>query len=247
MAKTVEITTTQHVVIEYELAALRDRLLALLLDLTVTFVGWLLIMLFVLLLDINNVSEAFAIYLSVGWIVAFFLYHTISNNLMDGRTLGKSALGIKIVRLDGKKPKWMDYLLRSMLYFLDLLASSGLVGAILIKITPKAQRLGDIAANTTVVKVISSAGRFSLRDILNISTIENYNPVYPQVRQLSEQDMILIKNALARQSRFRNEAHEYALETLADHIGRVLRIEPRPHGAKDFLRTLLRDYIVLTR
>ena len=76
MQKTIEITTTQNVTIEYELAELRERMLAWLLDIVIVIIGYLL-----LLQLIQMVFGALA-----GWgmwrmlvailpFVAFFLYH----------------------------------------------------------------------------------------------------------------------------------------------------------------------------
>jgi hypothetical protein len=151
------------------------------------------------------------------------------------------------VRLDGKDPEWSDVVLRAVLHLVDSLFSFSVIGAVLIKTTAKSQRLGDLAANTTVIKIKGNGYQFRLSDILGISTLDNYQPTYPQVRDLSEQDMIFIKNVLSRLQRYPNQAHQEVVEDLVTHLLPLLRLDQRPPNRVEFLRTLLRDYIVLTR
>ena len=164
-----------------------------------------------------------------------------------GQTLGKKALNIKVVRLDGKDPEWGDVVLRAILHVVDSLASAGAIGLLLIKTTGKCQRLGDMAANTTVIRLFASHFMFRLENILNISSLETYTPMYPQVRSLSEQDLIFIKNVLTRYQNYPNTAHYNVMEDLTTQLMPLLGIEQRPANRSDFLKTLLRDYIVLTR
>ena len=167
--------------------------------------------------------------------------------LNGGQSLGKMGLSIRVVRLDGKEPEWSDVVLRSMLQLVDALFCFGIIGMLLIKTTPKCQRLGDMAANTTVIKIHQSGWRFRLEDILNISTMQNHQPTFPQVRSLSERDMIFVKNVLARYQRYPNQAHEEVIEDLVSHLMPLLDIRERPLNRLEFLKTLLKDYIVLTR
>lgn len=251
MNKSIDINTTQNVTIEYELASLYERVGAWLLDALIIGLGYGV---FAFL-----TFSAFGDYLTsesgIGWglflwllfFLFFFGYHFLFEILNAGQTLGKAALNLKVVRLDGREADWSDVLIRSSLYLVDALATGGIVGMLLIKTTVKSQRLGDMAANTTVIKVLNQSSRFSLREILNISTIEQYQPVYPQVRQLTEKDMIFIKTTLNRYHRYGNMAHAEAIDELAIHLQPLLGIEKLPNNRVEFLRTLLRDYIVLTR
>lgn len=246
MAKTIEITTTQHVAIEYELASLRERLLAWALDFFI--IAFLYLLLF-------QLFSAFAVFASdtastmfvLSLVAVFFLYHIFFEIWNVGQTPGKKVLNIKVVRLDGKDPEWGDVVLRAILLTLDALFSFGAIGALLIKTTGKGRRLGDMAANTTVIKLFSTQFQYRLQDILNISSLQNYTPVYPQVRELSESDMIFIKKALTRNSLYPNQAHHEVIIDLSTRLIALLGIEQTPANRVEFLKTLLRDYIVLTR
>ena len=249
MQKTIDIRTTQNVTIEYELAGLRERALAFLLDCFLLMAGYFV--LFTMLTIIFSTSWLD----DGGWIrvvvflpfLIFFLYNILFEIMNGGQTIGKKAMGIKVVRLDGKDPEWGDVILRAILQLVDSMFSSGVIGALLVKTTPKSQRLGDMAANTTVIKIGNTRFQFTLLDILSISSLDNYLPMFPQVRNLAERDMIFIKNAISRYQQYPNAAHHHVVEDLVTHLMPILDIDKRPLNRIEFLKTLLRDYIVLTR
>ncbi len=249
MQKTIEITTTQNVTIEYELAELRERMLAWLLDFVIVVFGYLLLIQLIqsVLGGLSDLGMGWVMLVAIFPFVAFFLYHSFFEIWSLGQTPGKRALNIRVVRLDGKDPEWSDVVLRALLQMVDTLFSAGVIGILFIKTTDKCQRLGDLAAHTTVVKIYSSRFRYLLKDILNISSLENYQPVFPQVRNLNEQDMLFIKTVLTRRNRYPNQAHDEVMEDLVTQLMPVLGLEQRPLNRQDFLKTILRDYIVLTR
>lgn len=247
--RTIEIRTTQNVTIEYELADLKDRFFA-------YFIDWLIIIAFYTFLAIvlaTTVGEYifdsainsnfFFLFLPLG---LFVFYQLFSEVLANGQSFGKKAMGIKVVRLDGKEPTLSDFLLRSAFHMVDTFTSLGIVAAILVSTSSKSQRLGDMTANTTVIKVKFSL-RFRLEDILKINTLDDYEPAYPEVRKLSEQDMLLIKTIISRYRRHRNKAHQEVVDELVTTlVGQLDLVEP-PRDKIGFLKTLIRDYIVLTR
>ena len=76
MQKTIEITTTQNVTIEYELAELRERMLAWLLDLVIVVFGYLLLVqLFQFVFGFIGDLGMWKVLISLLPFVAFFLYH----------------------------------------------------------------------------------------------------------------------------------------------------------------------------
>jgi uncharacterized RDD family membrane protein YckC len=245
MNKSIEITTTQNVTIEYELAPLRERILAWMLDLVIVVVGYILLYQLISLI-FGGISDGAIVFFLLP-LLLYFLYNIFFEIWNGGQTPGKMATNIKVVRLDGKDPEWSDVVLRALLQLVDSLFSAGVVGVLLIKTTGKRQRFGDMAANTTVIRLFGSHFAYRLEDILNISSLENYQPVFPQVRRLSERDMIFIKNVLSRRQTYANQAHDEVMEDLVTHLMPLLDIEQRPGNRPEFLKTLLRDYIVLTR
>lgn len=246
--KTIEIRTTQNVVIEYELATLGDRLVAFLIDFAlIAIVYFFLLIVYFDWLNASTESSMFLyFFLRLVPIVGFMAYQFLFESLADGRSIGKMAMGIKVARLDGQEPTLSDYLLRSIFHLVDSILSFGVLAALLISSSAKSQRFGDLTANTTVIKLRSNR-RFLLEDILKIDSLEQYVPVYPQVKNLSEKDMLLIKNVISRVQQYNNKAHGAAVSQISALLVKQLNIEEPPKNQIDFLKQLLKDYIVLTR
>ncbi len=249
--RSIEIRTAQNVTIEYEIASLRDRGMATFIDLIIICAFFFFVFIFIALFipsvfgSVNQEFFLVVLYL-VSPVTGFLVYQFASEVLAGGQSWGKKAMGIQVVRLDGKEPELTDYLLRTVFHIVDTIFSAGVLAAIVIGSSAKGQRLGDLTANTTVIRK-RSVQRYRLEDILRIESLEGYQPHYPEVRQLSEQDMLLVKTVVTRSQNFRNWAHQEAVAQTAQRMAEVLDI-PLPEGDKlAFLKTLLRDYIVLTR
>ncbi len=251
--KTIDITTTQKVTIEYELAGLRDRFLANIIDsmLVLLFGGFFILIISAafwneLTMDgeINNRGQMLLTVLLP--IFIFLSYHFFSELIMDGQSLGKKAVGIKVIKLNGKEASASDYLLRALFHFFDSLSSLFILGSLLVVSSEKSQRLGDLAANTAVIKVKFNL-RFRLEDIMKINSLADYEPLHPDVRQFTEQDMLLIKSVIARQRLYNNPAHREVVNNLVRDLMLKLDIVDPPKDKIHFLKTLIRDYIVLTR
>ena len=242
--RTIEITTTQNVTIEYELATLRDRFFA-------YFIDWLIIIavcvflstLLLVAFEVFNSGSVVGFLMPVG---IFILYQVFSEIFANGQSWGKKAIGIKVVRLDGKEPSVSDFLLRAVFHIVDTVISFGVMAALLVSSSAKSQRLGDMTANTTVIKTKYSL-LFRLEDILKINTLDDYEPTYPEVRRLSEHDMLLIKSIISRYQKYRNKAHQEVVDELVENLSQQLDLIKTPVDKIGFLRTLIRDYIVLTR
>jgi uncharacterized RDD family membrane protein YckC len=86
-------------------------------------------------------------------IIVWLAYFTILEATV-GATVGKLALGVRVVNADGTKLDWGPALVRNVLRIVDAFPYfiPYLVGAILVWSSPTRQRLGDRAASTVVVR-----------------------------------------------------------------------------------------------
>ncbi len=86
---------------------------------------------------------------------AFYLAYVAALDGFRGRTLGKALCGIAVIREeDGSVPGPGRAALRAAMFlFVDMLA-----GIFMMLASPKRQRLGDIAANTLVIRKRGHAG-----------------------------------------------------------------------------------------
>lgn len=243
----IEIKTTQNVRIEYELASLRDRILAFVIDLTVVTIAYLIFTLFfTAAFDKFLDGSMLGVILALLPVVGFIAYQFFSEFFSDGQSLGKKALNIKVVRLDGRQPSLTDFLLRAIFHIIDTIFSSGILAALVISTSVKRQRLGDMTANTTVIRT-SNHLNFRLEDILKIESLEKYTPQYPEVKKLRDEDMLIIKNVIRRYQLYDNPAHADIIDDLVQKLSKLLDIPAPGTNKLEFLRTLLKDYIVLTR
>lgn len=245
--RTIEITTTHNVVIQYDLARVWDRIFAYLIDITLQIIV-LLIIGGILSTLLGPISKNLLLYVWVGlYLVLYVGYDLLMEIFNNGQSIGKMILGIKVVRLDGKEVKVGDYLLRWLFRPFDTAAYMfGAVAIILISSTQNSQRLGDILAHTTVIKLRKNLST-SISELLNIKSLNNYEPQYQQVRKLSEEDMLLTKETILSYTKYKNPAYFEAMEMLTHKLCAKMEVAPPKDNHLIFLRTLLSDYIVLTR
>lgn len=105
---------------------------------------------------VDTDTPAPALILFAVWIAWFFLvffgYDILFETLGRGRTLGKRALGIRVVRVAGGPVGFVTSAVRNLLRLVDFLPVFYGVGIVSILVTQRNQRLGDLAAGTLVVR-----------------------------------------------------------------------------------------------
>lgn len=237
--KSVEVTTSQNVTIQYELANTSQRILAFFLD--AIFLS-ILVYIFTLVL-ISLKSETLA---QLGVWIPILFYSPVSEMIGRGQSLGKKISRIKVIKADGGQMHFTDYTLRWAFRWADIYFSLGSLATLLISSTDKCQRIGDLFANTTVVRLQESS-LVTVNDLLNIKSSSNFEVIYPGIKQFSEEDLLFVKHVLYRKNKINNYAHETALKDTANKMATLLNIQTTPMPYDTFLRQLISDYIVLTR
>lgn len=226
----VTIRTSQNVLLEYQPASVGERILGALIDYAVIF-GWLLMM--GLLFSINGRTNTF---LMIILFLPIVFYDLLSEWLLNGQSVGKIAMNMRVVMLDGSQPGLGAYLLRWILRIVESVAFlGGIVPIITVAANGKGQRLGDIAAGTSVVRLKPAV---LLDDVLMQPQPENYTVQFPDVRLLSDRDMSLIRNIV-------QQGDETALQLTADKIKSVTGVQSNL-GNREFLRTVINDYQFIT-
>ena len=144
-----QIETAQNVSIQQNVASVATRIGSYLID-GLIIVGYYLIAIWIFnALDMSLGIEMWVVYLLLG--LPVFFYSLIFEVLMYGQTPGKYVNKIRVVKIDGSKPTFSSYLLRWMLRLIDISLASGSVALLTILLNGKGQRLGDMAAGTTVI------------------------------------------------------------------------------------------------
>lgn len=240
--RTIEILTTQNVTINYEVAEVKDRIFSSFIDILVMIVG--LAVLRLAFTASGMIAPTYFNYFIL--LPILFFYHLIFEIMFDGQSPGKKLLGLKVVKLTGTEPSLNDYLMRWALRPVDILFSLGSIGVMLISSSEKGQRLGDIVANTTIIKTNPSQN-IILDDILNIRSLENYQPVYANIREFNEQEMLLLKEVMDKSIKYQNNAHNEALDEAINMVKLRLDLSNTPSDKIGFIRTLIKDYVALSR
>jgi uncharacterized RDD family membrane protein YckC len=241
--KSIEIKTTQNVVLQYELADLRERILAFVIDFAaVMFTIWLLALVLFSISASETTATAVSFFLLFIWMFYSIAFEVFNN----GQSLGKMAMRIRVIKAAGGKASFPDYAARWVFRMVDVYLSLGALASILITSSSKAQRIGDIVANTAVVKLHPQMD-LKLKDLLAIRSQSSYQPQFLQAKQLVEEDVLLIKTTLDRFKEYPNQAHQVAMEKLSQKIKDVLALQNIRLDNRTFLQTILNDYVVLTR
>ncbi len=224
----VRIDTAQNVAIDFEVAGVGDRVLAALVD------YFILACYLIGMISLATALEAPLLF-RIG-LVPFLLYFLVCEVFFEGQSIGKRIRNIRVVRLGGGQPTPANYLLRWLLRFIDVELSSGMVALVTMLLNGKGQRLGDLAAGTTVVKVLP---RVHLRDTLLARVDDAYTPVF-DVSPLSEADVETARAvylALVEDGPTAFRLGIRAKAVLEKKLGTTSDLPPAA-----FLRTVIKDY-----
>jgi len=232
-----QIETAQNITIDQNTSHLGERMLAYIIDSFIVVVYTILVFVFLASLDVD-IEDQWAFYLILS-LPAFF-YYLLFETLMDGRTIGKGAMNLRVVKLDGSKPNFGNYFVRWALRIIDVSLTSGGGAVLTILIRGKGQRLGDIAAGTTV---ISEKKRVSLSDTLLRELPDDYQPTFPQVTVFKDQEMQTIKELYDKSKRNGNQNIIVSLDKrIKEVLGVQTSLEPI-----DFVDVIIKDYNYYTQ
>jgi len=232
-----QIETAQNISINQNTAHLGDRMLAFIVDTIIIVLYTFAMFLFLIYLNFDS-GDSWAIYMVMS--LPAFLYYVILETFMNGKTVGKSLMKIRVVKLDGSKPSFSSYFIRWILRIVDVSLSTGGVAVLTILIRGNGQRVGDMAAGTTV---ISEKKRISLKDTLLREIPEGYLPKFPQVTIFKDNEMQTIKEMY--DSAKKNGDHKVII-SLSDQIKNVTNITTQLK-AMDFVDTVIKDYNFYTQ
>ena len=148
--------TPEAVALEFRTANLGSRILAYLIDMVVVVAGILAGAFAVALLGEASdvvvpdwVALTIVLVLIPGWWLGYFIAF---ETLWRGRTLGKAALGLRVVTKEGAPVRFRHAAIRALLGLVDFFVLSGFFAVVFILFTRDNQRLGDLVAGTLVLR-----------------------------------------------------------------------------------------------
>lgn len=193
-------------------------------------------------------------------------YSLWTESLFNGQTLGKMICGIRVIKLNGYKAGFPEFFTRWVFRFIDIWTGSfmllffipifgeivgyslasmmtmltGFVAFISIVRSKKSQRIGDIVAGTTVLKLKSKSN-------INITILEEledtYVPTYREVLKLTDNDARIIKDTYT----LALKAKDYrTLQRLRERLEEVMGIKADLNDA-NFIDTVMKDFNYYTQ
>lgn len=239
------INTTQNVTINFTAASIGHRILAFGVDVLIIMAYLTSIFLF-----LSKSGLEYKIQSMDGWsqiairsiiFLPVMFYSLIFETFFEGQSLGKKLVRIKVVKIEGYQASFGDYLIRWLFRLVDIIITSGILGFITIILSKKFQRLGDMAAGTSVI---------TLRNNVNISSTileeiqQDYVPIYPLVIKLSDNDIRIIKDKFIKAKAKRDEK---LVLKLVSKIEEVTGIKNQSANNWSFISTVLKDYNYYTQ
>ena len=227
----VKLDTGFNIEVEFPITPFHRRLFAWVIDMIVT---WAYIYIFGRLLTAISPSWDDKFWRVLLFVLPYLFYHLIMEIALNGQSIGKKAMNIKVITLEGGQPTFSQYFIRWMFRILDF-GVFYIPGFFSVILSAKSQRVGDMVAGTIVIDTKPST---SWQDTIFTEVENTYKPRYQQVMQLTDKDINTLKGIIET-VRKRND-HELAFRISERIQSRLnIRSDQEPY---DFLVTLLKDY-----
>ncbi len=237
------IRTPEGVTFTYELAGPVYRALAWAIDVAVLVVaGWIIQM---IVIPVQIVSaDAAAGMMMLMYFIASVGYAVVLEWFWHGQTLGKRLLGLRVQDAYGLRLRFSQILMRNLLRAVDSLPALYLVGVVAMLCTRRAQRLGDLAGNTMVIRLTRPV-RPDLSQVAApiYNTLRDHPHIVARYRQqISPQEASLALQAILRRDRFDDNARVEVFRELARYFRKRVPIPTDMiHGVTDeqFVRNVV--------
>ncbi|MGC4103961.1 RDD family protein [Ferruginibacter sp.] len=253
----IQINTAFNIDLEFEVAEFHKRLLAYIIDYILLIIYlWSMksLLYYGFELEWRDGSNQGLDILVIS--LPMLLYSLLTELWMNGQTVGKKIMGIRVISLEGGEPTLGQYILRWITKFFEwpflfgfiffnadalfayafITGLFGIAVIITIAVTPRNQRLGDLAAGTVVV---NTKTKLTIDDTIFMEVNKpDYKVMFPTVMRLSDRDINTIKGVVTQA----NKTGNYEMcNRVAMKVKDVLKITTDLYPER-FLEKLLEDY-----
>ncbi|WP_456867491.1 RDD family protein [Galbibacter sp. BG1] len=241
-----QINTTQNVNIMFTAASVGERILAYATDFLIKIAYVSTIAYFIFHLSgLWETMQAMDDWSQMAIMLLFLLpvvfYTLLFESLLEGQTIGKRALKIKVVKIDGYQASFPDYVVRWFFRIIDINMMSGIIGLISIIVSDKSQRLGDITAGTSVITL---KNKVTINHTILENLSEDYKPTYPMVIKLSDNDARIIKETYEVARKASDHQTMLKLKSKIEEVTGIQSVHSNTHA---FVKTVLKDYNYFTQ
>jgi len=145
------VVTGDAVVLDVQIAQLPVRALSAMIDVTVVFIAYIIgVVLWATTLTQFDTALSAAV-LVIFTVLALVGYPLAFETSTRGRSLGKMALGLRVVSEDGGPERFRQALFRALAGVIEIWMFAGGPAVICSLLSPKGKRLGDVFAGTVVI------------------------------------------------------------------------------------------------
>lgn len=240
------INTTQNVTISFTAASVSERIASHAIDLVIKLAYCLVLYGLIFSNFFKNAFSKLDQFTVLALFIISFLpvvfYSLILETTLEGQTLGKKLLKIRVVKLDGYQASFGDYLIRWLFCVVDTVLLWGFIGLITMVLNKKVQRLGDISAGTAVITL---KNKITINNTILEDLADFYKPIYPMVIKLSDNDVRIIKET------FTNAVAKNDLEMIAKLDEKIVSVtgikKEFSLSSEAFIRIIIKDYNFYTQ
>jgi uncharacterized RDD family membrane protein YckC len=145
------VVTGDAVVLDVQIAQLPVRALSAMIDITVVFIAYIIgfVLWAITLTQLDSALSAAV--LVIFTVLALVGYPIVFETATRGRSLGKMALGLRVVSEDGSPERFRQALFRALAGIIEIWTFAGGPAVICSLLSPKGKRLGDVFAGTVVI------------------------------------------------------------------------------------------------
>ncbi len=224
---TTPLVTGEAVALDLQTAGLASRLLAGLIDATVQLLLFGGLVLLITFSAGGSSGAALAALTVMAYVLAGLIYPVLSETLWRGRTLGKMALGLRVVRDDAGPVAFRQVFVRGLIGFIVekpgfTLGSAAVLTSLL---HPSGKRLGDLAAGTVVVQERVVAPR---DDVAVMPPPLASWATTLDLSRLPDALALAARTFLARRASMTSPAQEDLAQRLAGQVSAVVTPAPPP-------------------
>jgi uncharacterized RDD family membrane protein YckC len=185
----------------------------------------------------DTVLVAVAVVVVIVFLVSFF-YEVLFETLASGRTPGKRATGLRVVRLDGRPVNFTASAVRNLLRVIDSLPFAYVAGMVCILVTPRNQRLGDLAAGTLVAREMKGAPAGAQGEVgTRPETASRTAPSW-DVTAITAEEAAAVRRFLERREGLQRDARARLASQFAARLGPKVAGASDDLGAEEFLEGL---------
>jgi uncharacterized RDD family membrane protein YckC len=238
------IDTPEQVHLEFVLAGIGSRFMAVFLDMLIQIV--LFVVLFFVafgLLALDDFSKSRSLWVwaiwSLVWFCIYWGYYAAFEIFWQGQTPGKRWAGIRVIKESGRPINAFEAITRNLMRVVDFFPGFYGFGVVTMMLNRKNRRLGDFVAGTIVVHETSER-----EPPVFFNTPDSTQFSFPQATKLTLQEVELIETFLARRLDIPSQVRLHSAVRITEMVSTRMGIDSgmRPPDNENFLELVVKEF-----